>query len=611
MRFDAAGLAYLLLVALVGSCAAGALRKGRGHERWWVTVTLAVVSGLAVADVHFFGEFGTHLNFVALEYMDAPWVALGMIAQDLGAAGVAANLALIAAAAVALDAAVRRLFRPHAEQGVELRRLGFGRAALLVALVVAARGGLGRPLRPQDAGLSGDRFVNQLALSGPFTIERHLYEAWRDRDEDPGYGIDPEEAARTVRGMLDRGETFLDPESPALRRPPQRERGPRRSVVVVVMESFAGRFVGALGAEGPTLTPQFDALAAQGHLFTRFYATGPSTNRSLAALLAGFPCVAKRTAITKSSEGQQEFLTLARILGREGYGSAFCSAGLSSWENLGGWCRGQGFDRTVDSADFDDAQALSVWGVPDHVLLDRVLVECEEMARGGPFAAVVLTGSNHPPFSVPDPLPDAIPVEPVPPIPLERVRAVRYADWALGRFVRSVRESAWGKDTLLVLVGDHGVHVAPQADIDPDRRHVPLLLLDPVRREPARDPRIASHVDVLPTVLALLGVDSPHAAWGRDLLTPTPDAQGAAAALRGECAVLGPHGGERVYGVAAPADLFYVERIGGRGELYRRGPDGRTLTVIDAPADAAILRLVGRSYLQQAHETLVRHRAGR
>jgi hypothetical protein len=477
---------------------------------------------------------------------------------------------------------------------------------------VALRGGLHRPIRPQDADDSPHRFVNQLTLSGVFTLERHVYELWKDSrhgELSANYGIAPEDAVQRAREVFALpGDRFADDERPALRvAEPDGADVRRMNVLFVVLESFAARFVGVLAAgPGESQTPRFDRRAERGVLFTRFLANGPSTNRSLPALLGGFPCVPKRTAITKAIAGQEEFLTLGRMLGERGYETAFLGSGEASWQNLGGWCRAQGYRHVVGRNDFPQDSWWSVRGPPDHVLLGRALTLCDELAAEGPFVTVVLTSTNHPPFAVPEDLPEPIrsEVDALPAGPYrERQRALRYCDWAVDGFLEEVGQRAWARDTLIVMVGDHGVHFAPVAEIDPDRHHVPLLLIGDVPElAPRRETRLGAHVDLVPTILGLLKVRPAHAAWGRDLLADTD---------RPRYALLGPHGGLRAYAIARDDGLYLVDRLDGAPSLFRMHYEEARAEPLGGHAEEiAELRTLGRAYMQSAHRALLERRVG-
>ena len=74
----------------------------------------------------------------------------------------------------------------------------------------------------------------------------------------------------------------MDADEAAVRREFTRRRRiplPIRNVVVVLLESFAGHYVGALGAPG-NITPYFDKLSKEGLLFTQFFSTAPIPTRA-------------------------------------------------------------------------------------------------------------------------------------------------------------------------------------------------------------------------------------------------------------------------------------------------------------------------------------------
>src|SRR5204863_954736 len=123
-----------------------------------------------------------------------------------------------------------------------------------------------------------------------------------------------------------------------------------------------------------------------------------------------------------------------------------------------------------------------------------------------------------PPFELPRPLP-------FPEITdagrdNDRINAIHYADWSIGRFFERARREPWFANTLFVLVADHGFSVPPvMTDLNLLRFHVPLLFYAPALLGDAPRVRhtVASHVDIGPTVLGLLGERAAHQHWGRDL----------------------------------------------------------------------------------------------
>ena len=72
---------------------------------------------------------------------------------------------------------------------------------------------------------------------------------------------------------------------------------------------------------------------------------------------------------------------------------------------------------------------------------------------------------------------------------------------------------------MFLVVSDHNSRVKGASLIPVERFHIPGVIIgDGI--EPRRVPGITSQIDLLPTLLSLMGVDSRHPAIGRDLTLP-------------------------------------------------------------------------------------------
>ena len=63
----------------------------------------------------------------------------------------------------------------------------------------------------------------------------------------------------------------------------------RRNVVFVLLESWSAHYVDCLAGRDLGVTPRFDALAAEGALFTRFHSAGQRSYEGMQATLTGLP----------------------------------------------------------------------------------------------------------------------------------------------------------------------------------------------------------------------------------------------------------------------------------------------------------------------------------
>jgi phosphoglycerol transferase MdoB-like AlkP superfamily enzyme len=579
LRFDLAVAAFLtfplLLLAGLGRLAWGNV----GEQRVYLVASLVygvVLTIPGLAEVEFYREFLSRYNSLALHYWSQPatvlsqiWYGYPVIPYLLLAA------ALIAAYVGAVAWMAGRWLATRRPGGWRGEALGVARTALLVGLlVVVARGGVrGVPLQWGDAVHSQCMFANQLSQNGFWTLAWSLKRgtgAARFARMWPA-PMPPDEAHRsTQRLLLLPQDELVDPTGryPLLRRHLTGRRtvslvsgrDDPPNVVVIIMESFSARFVGAVGSPDDC-TPEFNRLARDGILFDRCFSAGTHTHQANVAVSAGFPNLPGYEALMQNyTDGMQPFDSLPQTLKRRGYATTFLYNGDFSWENMEGFFRVQGIDRFIGRQSFGARNYHDrTWGVSDKDLLDRA---DEEFGKAkGPFYATILTLSNHVPFDLPKPLPVA---EVTGHGKMDKpMTGIRYADWAIGQFFQKARRQPYFRNTLFVLVGDHGFSVHPiLTELRLLRFHVPLLFYAPdlLRGQARRCHTVAGQVDIAPTILGLLGDTGPHQHWGRDLFALPADDPG--------WAVFKPSEHSSNAGLVR-GDHLLVRTEDGHSELYR------------------------------------------
>lgn len=565
LRFDLAVTAYLMILLFLLLM----LLPQRGRL-WARRLFLAVFSSLlllGVAEAEFYREFSVRFNNLVFEYLKHAGIVSGMIWDGYPVLRYLVVWAVLAGLFLAAEGWWwRRCLHNHstlaAANGRRLVR-GLVATVVLTLMVFASRGGFSsEPLRWGDAIFSETTFANHLALNGMFTLGRS---AWDTIYSSHSFWVSRQPAGEALAMTSDMlrlpdDTPLATREYPLLRDPGDlpANRWRPKNVVVILMESFAGHYCGALG-DNHGLTPEFDRLAEQGVLFTRAFANGTHTHQGVYATLTSFPNLPGYEFLMKMMESNQEFSGLPTILDQHGFQSVFLYNGLFSWDNKEGFFRQHGIDRFIGTGDYQNPVFRDpVWGVSDQDVYRRANQEFRTMAGDKPFFGVILTLSNHAPFNLPDPLP-------FPRIVtgdhLEgRFNGMRYADWALGEFFREASREDYFKDTLFVITGDHGFAVPP--NITPmglARFNVPLLFYAPGQLAPQRRDTVASQVDIGPSVMGLLGLDDPHQAWGRDLFSPDLHDPG--------FAVIKPSGSEEVVALIE-GDHLLMRDPKSRSQLY-------------------------------------------
>jgi phosphoglycerol transferase MdoB-like AlkP superfamily enzyme len=516
IRFDLIVIAQLFGPVFLLSPWLHSAAMPRRIGAWLVPAYLALVCALGffveASTLAFIREFDIRPNYLFVEYLEYPREVFAM----LGGSHLRELVAFTAITGLLGWKVFRWLRRdPALNLPVPWRFSWVATPIVAVVVALTARSTLDhRPINPGNAAFSQDSMVNQLALNSPYSLLYDLYERRRDRyNQGIRYGDMSEE--ETLAVILE--EAGIGPDDtpradiPTLRFHEATYRRERPlSLVIVVEESLGAEFVGGLGGED--LTPELDSLADEGIWLERLYATGIRSVRGIETVVTGFPPT-PRLAVVKLAETQTGFFTLPGLLTDRGYDTQFFYGGRAHFDNMRRFFLNNGFRSIIDQSDFAAPDWVGAWGVSDEALLRRAH---QTFASAGdqPFFAVIFTTTHHAPFEIP---PGKVPEASDP--EEKRATAVRYADFALGQFLDLARASDYWDNTIFYVTADHNSRVYGDQLVPVQRFHIPGVVVGgPV--EARRIPGIASQIDMLPTLLSLIGVDGFHPSIGRDLTRP-------------------------------------------------------------------------------------------
>jgi phosphoglycerol transferase MdoB-like AlkP superfamily enzyme len=286
--------------------------------------------------------------------------------------------------------------------------------------------------------------------------------------------------------------------------------------VIVTVESLGAEFLGAYGHAGG-LTPNLDRLARESLWFSKVYATGNRTVRGLEAVALALPPTPGQSIVRRPNNGA--LFSLGSVFEDKGYGVLFAYGGYGYFDNMNAFFDANDY-RSVDRRDIPSARIAfeNIWGVADEHLYDQVIEEFDrEIAAhpGRPLFAHVMTTSNHRPYTYPAGRIDIAPGT-------GRAGAVKYTDYALGRFLERARGRPWFGSTVFVITADHGASARGGMQIPVDKYRIPLFVYAPGHVAPRRIDRLMSQIDIAPTLLGLLDFDYYSKFLGRDLLHSPP-----------------------------------------------------------------------------------------
>ncbi|MDD1976789.1 MULTISPECIES: LTA synthase family protein [Pseudomonas] len=618
LRFDLRVVVYLSIPLLLATLSARAM-AARGLFRVWLTLASSIVMFLGLMELDFYREFHQRLNGLVFQYVkEDPKTVLSMLWY--GFPVVRYLLAWIFGTWLLslLFKGVDRLTRPR---GNDQNQAAGSRAVapwyvrgvvffmILLVAVIAARGTLrqGPPMRWGDAFTTDSNFVNQLGLNGTLTlIDAAKSRFGEDRANVWKSTIEQSLATQTVRDMLlTENDKLVDADEAAVRRdftPPADSTLPIKNVVVILMESFAGHSVGALGSPN-NITPYFDKLAKEGLLFDRFFSNGTHTHQGMFATMACYPNLPGFEYLMQTPEGGHKLSGLPALLSARDYDDVYVYNGDFAWDNQSGFFGNQGMTTFIGRNDFvNPVVSDPTWGVSDQDMFDRSAEELAKNYGKKPFYALLQTLSNHTPYA----LPADLPVEPVTGQGRldEHLTAMRYSDWALGQFFEKARKEPYFKETLFVIVGDHGFGNHQQVtELDLGRFNVPLLLIAPGIQEKfgAVNHTVGTQIDIVPTIMGRLGGETRHQCWGRDLLNLPAGDQG--------FGMIKPSGSEQVVGLIK-GDRILIESKDMAPRMYRYELGANFKAELIESPDQQDLTHKLESFIQTATKSLLDNTAG-
>ena len=478
----------------------------------YLGLVMAATFFIEASSTSFIAEYDSRPNYLFVEYLAYPKEVFSMLAGShllelIGFTGIF----------VALFWLVFRWLRRDPQRNVHVPIWFCLLASPVIAFLILAmiRSTTDhRPVNPSYAVFSQDSMVNQLPLNSPYSLLYAIYEHRRDASSKKvryGNMADAEVVDIILSEAGITPSQLIDPAIPTLHyQKATQERKRPLNLVILLQESLGADSVGSLG--GMNITPELDKLADEGIWLEQLYSTGTRSVRGIEAVISGFTPTAM-VSVVKLADTQKNFFTLASVLEKQGYKSSFIYGGEAHFDNMRRFLSNNGFQTVIDQKDYEEPVFHGTWGVSDEDLYNRAH---EELSHAGdqPFFSLIFTSSNHDPFEIPE---NRVSPEKGP--DGARKTAIKYADYALGRFLETARQSDYWENTVFMVVADHPARLFAGQLVPVNRFRIPGVIFGSTVK-PRRVPGVTSQIDLVPTLLSLMGVDSQHPAIGRDLTLP-------------------------------------------------------------------------------------------
>ncbi|ULT59112.1 LTA synthase family protein [Neobacillus drentensis] len=234
-------------------------------------------------------------------------------------------------------------------------------------------------------------------------------------------------------------------------------------------------------------------------------------------------------------KGYNTYQAAPAILGQKGYTSAVFHGNSGSFWNRNIIYKSFGYDKFFDSSYYAmNPEDLTEYGLMDKPFIKQSMPLLKTLQQ--PFYTKLITLTNHFPFPIDKKDATIKPASTGVPSVDSYFQTARYADEAVKQFFTDLKESGLADHTIVILYGDHygiskennpemgkilGKEITPFESTGLQR--VPLFIHVPGIKGGINH-EYGGQIDVLPTLLHLLGIDSKeYIQFGTDLLSTQHD----------------------------------------------------------------------------------------
>jgi arylsulfatase A-like enzyme/cytochrome c-type biogenesis protein CcmH/NrfG len=291
------------------------------------------------------------------------------------------------------------------------------------------------------------------------------------------------------------------------------------NVILITMDTTRADHIACYGYPD-VKTPNLDALAGRGVLFEQAATSSPLTLPSHCSIMTGMYPTYHGVRVNGNTALSEEQTTIAEVLSAQGYR---CGAFIGAFVLDGRWGLEQGFQQFDDQFDLQKYRHIDLGAVqrPGNEVMDAALAWLDG-EKANPFFAWIHLYDPHAPYEPPEPYFSEYSRRGV---VGQYDGEIAFMDEQIGRSIAWLEKNGLSKNTILVLIGDHGEGLGSHGEgthgyfIYDYAAHVPFIITTPLQGlRGVRVPSQVRGVDVFPTILGLVGVEVRAGVHGRSVI---------------------------------------------------------------------------------------------
>lgn len=298
-----------------------------------------------------------------------------------------------------------------------------------------------------------------------------------------------------------------------------------KRVIMIQVESL-GEYVMGKQIDGQDITPNLNKIASESHYYSdnRFViGAGHTSDTDFVANTSIYPLYDSSAFVRY---GNDDYTGLAKTLAENGYSTAAYHAYNRSFWNRSTAFDSLGYQKFYAQESYPKGEMFNIYGLND---VDFFRKTAEYIAATPEKSlSYTITLSSHYPFEV-NATTKVLDLEGanLPEVANGYLQNIHYADAAIGVFVEELRARDLYDESLIVVYGDHdspnvetfsanGISYNPNS---PEATRVPLIIKAPGQTMGTRTDTTATMLDIVPTILDLLGIKSSSPMFGESLFT--------------------------------------------------------------------------------------------
>lgn len=306
------------------------------------------------------------------------------------------------------------------------------------------------------------------------------------------------------------------------------------NVIVVQIEAFMNFMIGKQ-INGAEITPNFNKLLENSLYYPNYYhqtGQGRTSDADFTSHVSLHP-LPSGSVFTRFPD--HTFDSLPQILAGQGYVTAAYHAYEGSFWNRTQMYEAMGYDHFYAKKDYTLDEQIG-WSLGDKSFFKQSLELMD--VRQQPFYSFLITLSSHHPYTLPASAKAFDSGEFSGTLFGSYLESIHYADAALGQFVEGLKSRGLWENTILYVYGDHDNSLTdpsdyehflgkPLTELDMHQilNQVPLLIHLPDEALTGIQDRAAGQLDMAPSLLHLLGIDSSsYPMMGNNLFADSMDA---------------------------------------------------------------------------------------